>query len=466
MLAQLNTTLWLLRIEGKLVWRQQKRSLGRIAALFSPVGAMLLYALLHGGFGAIYVLLPIKLSLADMPNISGNSLILLAVTMFSLALPACIAMLAERKDWDLILGSPISLFPVLTARMIGIAAQIVMFPAFLLTPLFNIAAFSGRPTLFLIYPSLAVISLGGTALAMTLVIGVIRKLGLKQARTFAKFAGIIMAILFLTLSQIQHSIESLGAVLSSFHATWFFKQCNWLGEALFGNGAALLILASLIIILFVGATFLMRPALAHVTSQATDPAHNGKNPKVQFRMLAWEVAYKEWCLVFRDTRFFMLFLRLIILLGTVLSLLYQTDTAAYLFALGPIIVFACAIITNDLTWLMIIAEQVPELLMMSPVGMRRLVIYKALSAVLPIMLILIGLASGLLMQDTKGALVTLLLGFFAITTTAAINIFFAIKIRKKLSLETRSTNQNGLIVFLQGTNILFWAFAVYGLKQV
>ena len=463
MLAQLNTTLWLLRLEGKLVWRQQKRSFGGIAALFSPIGAILLYALLHGVFGAIHILLPIKFTMANMPNISGNSLIFLAITMFSLALPACIAMLAERKDWDLIMGSPISLFPVLTARMIGIAAQVVMFPAFLLTPLFNIAAFSGKPALFLIYPSLAIISLAGTALAMTLVIGVIRWLGLKRAQTFAKFAGIIMAILFLMLSQLQHSVQTLGTTLSTFHETWFFKQCNWLGSALFGNASALSTLTILTTVLFTGAIFLMRPALAYATSQTTASSDNTKRQQVRFRKLIWEIAYKEWCLVLRDSRFLMLFLRLIIVLGTVLSLMYKDNFSAYLFALGPAIVFACAMITNDLTWLMIIAEQVPELLMISPIGMRKLVIYKVFAALFPIILILGGLASGLLMQDAKSGLITFIFGLFAIISTAAINMFFAIKIRKELSLETRLSKQNGLVVFLQFCNILFWAFAVYAL---
>ena len=339
--------------------------------------------------------------------------------MLSSALKLSVAALFERADLDLLLSSPLSTRAILSVRLLGIAIGIAAMYLFFLAPLAHAGLVLGQVRWLAVYPLVLGSAMLAASLAMLLTLLLVRLFGVRRTRVLAQLLGALSGALLFLLSQLYANI--LGNAREQL-AAWFAPMLApgaafgpdsviWLpGHALLGAPRPLLALNITALVMFVWTIRFTHRFFAHGLQQAVSMVRVATAPpggqRYQFaRSLTHSVIIKEWRLIARDPQLIsQVLLQLLYLLPLCLLLLFKSG--AQMAGIGAALTFLCGALTAALAWIIIAAEEAPDLLRAAPCDMRAIRRAKLAAVVMPALAIVSLPLLWLLLRDPLAALLT------------------------------------------------------------
>lgn len=421
---------WLLGHELRLAWygmaagkdgKGGKRRPGMVGIAFGVVA----YAVLH----VVAFALLREADAAAVPDaLLGMPLTLLlaacATFMLSSALKACVVALFERGDLDLLLSSPLPSRSIFAVRLLGIATTTALPYLFLAGPFANVALVLGRPGWLGLYGALVSCAMLMACAGMLLTLALVRVLGARRTRVVAQVVGALAGALIFLLTQAfnltRHDDDVATLLTRLLNGDHRFGPASplWLpGRAILGAPAPLLgavVLAALAFALTVGRThrFFVH-GLQQAVGSARVPARRAGTLRFRFRASLFDtVVIKEWRLIARDPHLIAQVLLQLVYLAPLLLLIVRGDAAGP--ALGAGLTLLCSSLTGSLAWIVISAEDAPDLLLGAPASQRTLQLAKLAAAAMPPLLLV---ALPLLWLAIRAPLPGLLVTF---TVTAAV----------------------------------------------
>jgi len=422
------STLWLLGHELRLTWYNSavsggKRRPGILSILVWIAG----WSVMHGvAFALLHALGRNPVDPALLGILAGGVLLVLSTFMLSNALKACTLALFERGDLDLLLSSPLPSRSIFSVRLLGVAASSAALFLFLFTPFAHVALFLGRPGWLAIYPTVAALALVIACAAMLLTLALVRVFGARRTRVLAQvLAAVAGALLFLLSQSLNFIFRGDDRALAQSarhlieHGILAPDSPLWLpGRAALGEIVPLLVLvalaaaACLVTIARTHRFFVKGLQQAAGIGHAAPPA--GGSVRFRFRRSLFDtVVIKEWRLIARDPHLISQVLLQLVYLVPLLALILRDSSVS-----GPAIAagltLLCSSLTGALAWIVISAEDAPDLLLSSPAAMRTIRLAKLAAAT---MLPLLVVALPLLWMIVHGPLAGLMIAF---TVTGAV----------------------------------------------
>lgn len=433
------SVLWLLRHEVRMFFSNMggvgrngvgKRGMGAWSIAVWAVAQLMLHGL------AWFALRGLG-KLGELPAIAAvlASFVLLTMMtmMMSTALGRSVEALFERGDLDLLLSSPLPTRSIFVTRLAGIVVSVSALYLFFLAPVAHAGLLLGQPRWLAVYPTIISLALVAASLAMLLTLGLVRLLGVRRTRVVAQIlAALSGALIFLT--------SQLGSPLlrgrSQGIMNWIMPMTQpggalhadsllWLpGRALLGDPASMLIM------LLAGAAVFMLTVrnthrfFAHGVQQAVSKLQTAKAPAggVRYRFdrsLTATVILKELRLIRRDPSLIsQVLLQLLYMLPMFFVLLKNGNGPAGM--TGTALTFLCGSLASSLAWIVISAEDAPDLLLSAPCRPWLLQRAKVIAATLPpLALVGVPLAWVGLHQPLVAALIFMICGV-AVVSAACI----------------------------------------------
>lgn len=390
------------------------------------------------GFAALHVfawalLAKAGAGAAGLPLLAPVVTVVLAVCatfMLATALKACVLALFERGDLDLLLSSPLPSRSIFAVRLLGVAASTAALFLYLFAPFAHVGLVRGHPGWLGIYAAVAGTATLAACAAMLLTLALVRVLGARRTRVLAQvLAAVAGAALFL-LTQLGNLLghersAGVGPVLAALarHPLLAADSPLWLpGRAALGDPLPLLgmlLLAGAAVFLTVGRTHRF---FVHGLQQAAGSGRAAARPAgaltLRFRASLFDtIVVKEWRLIARDPHLIsQVLLQTLYLLPLLLLILRDGGRAGAGVnpAVGAGLTLLCSSITGGLAWIVISAEDAPDLLLSSPAAGRTIRLAKLAAAAMPALLLV---ALPLLWLIVHAPLAGLLAAF---TTVAAV----------------------------------------------
>ena len=410
---------WLLKNELKLIWR----GMGGKKFIWLAV----LLAVLWIGFHFVAWLMLFALNKA-MTSGSLQALPprvyvwsgLAFWSFFSIGLAYSVAQsvnaLFTRGDMDLLLASPVPGKSIMMVRALAVAVSAGLFPALLVLPIAHVAPFAGMPSLLAIYPALIAYCLLSAAVAILLTMSLVKWLGMRRAKVTAQILGAVIGAGAFLLSQAGNFLPRQTRTLV---AAWFKAESEqggalgpdsmlwWPTRAFLGEPLPLLLFT----LLGVGAfwftvNFTYRRFVTGTQESTTKKSaiRTGAlmvSPASFRRGQFANVMTKEWRLILRDPQVIsQTLLQMLYLIPMVFVGITGKQTA---WLLVPGVVVLAAMLVGNLAWLTMAAEDAPELIGTSPIGITKIRRYKALAALLPVWALLLPLVLYWLFTDPASA---------------------------------------------------------------
>ena len=390
---------WLLRHELKLAWygtavnKGGKRRTGMRTVIVGTVCSLLLHLCAFVGMRELG-------SGMDEPALAipATFMIIASATfMLSSALSGCVLALFERGDLDLLLSSPLPSRTVFAVRLLGIVASTAIPYLYLGGPFANVALMLGHPGWLGLYVMVGVVAMLMACAGMLLTLGLVRVLGARRTRVVAQVTAAVAGALLFMLSQLSSlahngsdgAREVLDRLLGQHLANP--DSALWLpGRALLGAPVPLLgatLLAGLAFALTLGRTHRF---FVHGLQQAASTNRVRARPagalRFRFRRSLFDtVVVKEWRLIARDPHLIAQVLLQLIYLLPLLFLILRNGTAGP--ALGTGLTMLCCSLTGSLAWIVLSAEDAPDLLLSAPAPWRTLQLAKLAAATMPALLV-------------------------------------------------------------------------------
>lgn len=402
--ARPGTALWLLRHELLLFWRGALSSSGpggRQRLRWRSVGGgLLVWLMLHAG--AFFLLRASGAGAGAPPRqlvvIAAAVLLATFLFMLSSALKASVEVLFERGDMDLLLSSPLPSRSIFSVKLAGIVFGITALYLFVLAPFAHAGLLLGQLRWLAAYPVLLALAALAASFAMLLTLGLVRMLGARRTRVVAQVIGAVAGALLFLLSQAGNLMSGddaapppilarmmhAGAGIDADSPLWLPARAA-LGEPL---EVALIALAGL---LAAWATVgLTHRFFADGLQQAADGDRTAKRPgSIRYRFdrsLFDTIVIKEWRLIWRDPHLVsQVLLQLLYLLP--LCFLIFSKNAPPLAAIGAGLTMLCGSLSSALAWIVLLAEDAPDLLQASPARAATIRFAKLASAVAPVLLL-------------------------------------------------------------------------------
>ncbi|MGH8157000.1 MAG: hypothetical protein ACREPQ_02680 [Rhodanobacter sp.] len=452
---------WLLKNELRLSWRRQRRSLGNVGALLSPLLIIFLYAVMNIFFAILQTASSTSSNYAyTFDHATGLALLGVWLIMLASAITPSAEMINARGDWELIVSSPISLRAVVLSRILLIAVRALALPVILLTPAINVRILYGAPGLLQFYPALAALSLSAAGTSALIALCMPVQFGLSRTKAYLALAGLAVIGTIIAVTLFIGTVNFIRPTIKSFEDSRFFCMIDWLGNGMFTDPlpmATLCLFGVGLVIAALGPTserILRSTKNCHLMTKA-----KFSSEKVLFAdSLLLAMIRKEWRLMRRDWRFFLDFIREVIVLSTILILTLQEARSNLIGVSAALSISICAIMANDLSWRMVAVEQLPDLITISPTSVDAIIKCKAIAASFLPLTALIMLTLMLVVWAPKAAFITILFGSCAIVGAVLLNC------RRDL-LDERTdglhVKQSVPLVLIQGLNIFSWALGLY-----
>ncbi|WNO54609.1 putative ABC exporter domain-containing protein [Stakelama saccharophila] len=374
--------------------------------------------------------------------------------------------LYESGDLDLMLSAPIGARTVMLAKLLGIAATIMLsFAAFILSFILPIAVF-GHPKLFGTIIVLVSCALVAASLGLGLTLLLARISGPRAARTVGQIvAGLLGGALFLA-SQLMNDHddrESRMAVIFR-HIRDSGVTDGWWGglpgRATFGEPGPMLAMLAGAILVFVITGYLFQRWFVRGVQDAANHGGRGKVSRKgiarHFRPTLFGAVFrKESRLLLRDPAIaFSIVLRLVYLA----PLMFVGFRSANGVPVSPMLSFLSVAIAGQLvgsfTWLAISAEDSPDLITIAPVEkalVDRAKLASALAIAAPIALIL---PIAILTETLLGAVVTVVFTGLGGVAAGGIELKFAKPADRKRFAQRRQGSILTRILTLIATGII------------
>jgi ABC-2 type transport system permease protein len=334
------------------------------------------------------------------PSPTGLTLItMVALVLFTFGLSQALsraeATLYGQGDLDLLLGAPIAPRTVLWAKVLGIAATVLISEGmFLLPPLVPLIIL-GHPALAGAIVLLLALVMVATCAGLAVMLIIVRLAGPRAARSTAQvmialFGGaMVLASQAMRFGSGSHGPRNGFAVMFGWARAHHLGQTGWasvIGQAGFGDplaDAGVLIVA---LAVFVGSGLLFERFFLTAFQQS---AHRGRPARRAVRSgmrarfspsLLRTIMTKELALLRRDPQIMAtMLLRLVYLVPLMLVVL--REQGAMLPAIAFIGVFVTTQLTGDLAWLVISGEDTPDLMTVAPIARAAVSRAKMLAAV-------------------------------------------------------------------------------------
>ncbi|NHZ97936.1 hypothetical protein [Massilia sp. CCM 8734] len=384
-MARPGSALWLLRHELRLAMfdmlgmRKDAASMGigkKTLAVW-----LILATLMHGfAFMALsHATIPAGPPAHALLKMVGALMAGIFTLMLSTGLNASVTALFERRDLDLLLSSPIPSTSVLSVRLAAIAASSCTLYLFFLAPFAHAGIVLGQFRWLGIYPAIIGMTLTSSSVAMLLTLGLVRWLGVRRTRVTAQLLGALSGAAVFLLTQafnsafgpdVQRIVTRLASLFDQ-GATLGVDSVAWLPA----RAALGMPLPALLMLATGGAVFLLTARLTHRlflrgVLQAAGAARVARAPaggvRLRFgRGLARTVIVKEWRLIWRDPQLIaQVGLQLMYMLPLLMPLLF--GRAVSLPTVAAALVFLCGTLSSSLAWIVIAAEDAPDLLRGAP----------------------------------------------------------------------------------------------------
>lgn len=395
------STSWLLRHELRMFWytnfaasKQGKRG----SAHWRVVGgALLIWSALHVGVFALLRAVGPAAGLSAGPFVAAVTAILLATFLFMLssALKASVETLFDRGDMDLLLSSPLPSRSIFSVKLAGMAFGVAALYLFFLAPFAHIGLLLGQARWLAIYPVLFAMAVLAASLAMLLTLSMVRVLGARRTRVVAQVLGALAGALLFLLSQAgnfmaQETGPSASAMAQAMAAAQSLDAGSFLllpARAALGEGRAVAIIAALGLLVAVLTVRSTHRFFVRGLQQASgsERARTSTAPvRYRFdRSLAVLIMVKEWRLVWRDPHLVSQVMLQLLYLLPLCFIVFRED-ALQLWAVAGGLTMLCGSLSASLSWIILKAEDAPDLLQTSPASAATIRRAKLAAAVLPI----------------------------------------------------------------------------------
>jgi len=396
------------------------------------------------------------------------SALLLATFLFMLsgALKSSVEVLFDRGDMDLLLSSPLPSRSIFTVRLAGIVVKIAAIYLFFLTPLAHAGVLLGQPRWLAAYPVLLGMAAIAASAAMLLTLGLVRWLGARRTRVVAQVLGAIAGALLFLLSQLPNMMgmgqpdreADLVRILRTGGGVDAASMLWLPGRAALGDPLANVFMVALAVLAF-GLTV----ALTHLSftrglqlAAGSGRATRAASGALRFRFgrsLFAVLIRKEWQLILRDPHLIsQVLLQLLYLLP--LAFLALRSEGPQPMALGAGLTMLAGSLSASLAWIVLLAEDAPDLLQSSPAQAGTIRNAKLIAALGPV-LVLVGVPALWLALDQPlaGALAAFTVG--GVSLAAALIVMWSGKPGSRDKFTSRG-QRNGLSVILELSNVLGW----------
>ncbi len=398
--------LFLLKHEMLLTWRNFRatgkgRNVRR--AIFYTV---VIAALGFGGYWAARLLSEVEpVATTTSLGIAGGVFLILLSLMLSQALMLITESLYQRGDLDLLLASPVSPWNILVVRMAAIAINVSLFYVILALAVFVWLPFFGGWEWMSFAPSILLLALFATALALLIARLMFWLIGPKNTRIAAQIlAGLIGAGFFLAVQAQNLAPDSNRAdafrilmeriVPAMGNAT---SPLSLPARAAFGVGWDLAIWAAVAIGGYMLSVWWYASRFTADAGAVNAGARKRRRdaPARQMRGgIASSLVRKEWRLLARDP---LLLSQILVQILYLLPLFLVfgsriTEEGANRFAIGGFAAGFVLLVTSlaaSLAWLTISAEDAPDLIAAAPIARDEIENAKVFAAATPAVLLLI-----------------------------------------------------------------------------
>ncbi|MFZ6768317.1 putative ABC transporter permease subunit [Undibacterium sp. Di26W] len=407
---QPGTVAWLLWHEIRLAFYDMGESRpGRAAARGMSVFGICLIAFVAvlAHVGAWFLLRKMPPLGQDIPPqiliAAGLLMIVIFSMMLSLGLTRSVRALFERGDLDLLLSSPLSSRTIFGVRLAGVTFGVVVWFLVLLAPVANMGAVLGQWAWLGIYPSILGMAMITASLSMLLTLGLVKTIGVRHTRTVGQILGALTGASIFILSQLLGHVRKEVRQDVEAYLTPLFQPGGLLdaqsplwtpARAMLGSLPAILVFSLIGLVSFwltarFTHQFFVRGVQQSVGNQRKllRAGAGSKAGQAGFgRSLRMTIIQKEWRLIARDPQ---------LISQVLLQLLYITPLFLVIFQGKSILpgaaagmVFLAASLAGSLIWVIVSAEDAPDLLRAAPVKPLTIVSSKLIAALLPVMLLM------------------------------------------------------------------------------
>jgi ABC-2 type transport system permease protein len=387
--------------------------------------------------------------------------------MLSSSLRASVLALFERGDLDLLLSSPLPSRSIFTVRLSGVILACAALYLFLFGPLVHVGVALGSSAgSACMWRSLTTATLMA-CLGMLLTLALVRVLGARRTRVLAQVLSAIAGALLFLLSQsfsMMSQAGGSGAAERTMHrlasSPWLAPDSAlWLpGRAVLGEPLPALGMALLGIAAFALTVGRTHRFFVHGLQQAASTSRALGKPagemRLQFRRSLFDtVVVKEWRLIARDPHLISQVLLQLVYLAPLLFLILRKNDAPGP-AIGAGLALLCSSLTSSLSWIIVAAEDAPDLLQSSPAAGRTIGLAKLAASVMPPLLLV---ALPLLWMIVHAPLAGILIGFVVVGAVLCAALIVKLQARpgQRSDFKMRG-KENFLCSMFEVVNTLCW----------
>jgi ABC-2 type transport system permease protein len=430
---------WLLRHELQLFWfslasgkagaprRPKWRAIGSALLIWLGLHA-LVFALLHAMGPTV--------GLPPRQFVAAVTAILLATFLFMLssALKSSVETLFDRGDMDLLLSSPLPSRSIFTVKLAGMAFSVAALYLFFLAPFAHVGLVLGQLRWLALYPVLFSMAVLAASMAMLLTLALVRLLGARRTRVVAQVVGALAGALLFLLSQAGSLLSqgdgpaptAIARVMASVQTLDASSVLFLPARAALGEGRAVAIVAGLGLLAALLTVRSTHRFFVRGLQQAAGSERAVRRPgRVRYRFdrsLAQLVIVKEWRLMWRDPHLVsQVLLQLLYLLPLCLIVFRKNELQLPAVAGG--LTMLCGSLSASLSWIILLAEDAPDLLQTAPAKAATVRMAKLAAAVAPVLgLVALPLLWLTLRAPLVGVLTTVTV-CGAVLSTAFINLW-------------------------------------------
>jgi ABC-2 type transport system permease protein len=335
------------------------------------------------------------------PSPAGLTLMaMIALVLFTFGLSQALARAEQtlygQGDLDLLLSAPIAPRTVLWAKLVGIAATVLLSEGlFILPPLVPLIVF-GHPALLGAMVLLLAVVLTATCAGLAVMLVVVRLAGSRAARSAAQVLIALFGGAMVIASQAVRFGGKTGgrngfSLMFGWARAHHLGQTGWsslIGRAAFGDAFADVCVVAMAAALFVVTGLLFE---RHFSAAFQQSAHLGRvrpgrmaRARIGMRArftasLVRAILTKELALLRRNPQILATMLLRLVYLVPLMLVVLQEHTVL-LPAVAFIGVFVTTQLTGDVAWLVISGEDTPDLLTVAPIEKAVMGRAKALAA--------------------------------------------------------------------------------------
>ena len=331
--------------------------------------------------------------------VTGGTVALFTL-MLAQAINLSVQALFERRDLDLLLSSPLKPRVVLTVRAVSISLVAVALYAIIATPFIVTASLLGRPEWLGLYVLLVALAMVATTFGILLTLALFAAIGPRATRTVAQIlAGITGGIAFLAsqmwnLTRPADEDDGPGPLYDSLQSvldTGLFEAgqpLSWPVQALTGDLVALGVLGGIALAGFAAVSIGLAPRFAANATEAAGgkapaPAKAGADRPFA-EGLTRVMIRKELRLLARDPQLVsQVVLRLIYLLPLGFVMFRDASSGTTAALAGSAIVVMAGQLAGNFAWIIISAEDSPDLLGCAPINRAAADRAKLMAALVP-----------------------------------------------------------------------------------